>query len=334
MPLPLGNPVGGAFHPGRGTLFVVEWGSDTILEVELDTGSTLATFPVRPAGSPVFDVFYGDVSVDPASGNLLLVSSSQTTLRVLTPTGAFVRDVDLAGFGISSMSGLGWDPATGTAWIATTNGAIHRVANLDTFAPTRRSTLNPPGSVPWEARTSHTRTGTQTIRVFDDFSFAAGATLQQVAWQGIYCREVLNAPAPVPVATSFTVSFHADLAGVPDTTAALYSETMPLAAVGETLEQTGVASCGTTSTTWGLYDYAATLSSSFDAVAGTRYWISIMAALPATDLAWTASARPSGPIRTSAVAKVEETVSSSVVSSPRGTGIARSSPMKSIPASR
>ena len=37
---------------------------------------------------------------------------------------------------------------------------------------------------------------------------------------------------------------------------------------------------------------------------------------------------------TSAVAKVEDTVSWSVVSSPRGTGMARSSPTKSISASR
>jgi hypothetical protein len=48
----------------------------------------------------------------------------------------------------------------------------------------------------------------------------------------------------------------------------------------------------------------------------------------------TISAIDRGPISTRAVANVDETVSSSVVSSPRGTGIARSSPTKSIAASR
>ena len=66
----------------------------------------------------------------------------------------------------------------------------------------------------------------------------------------------------------------------------------------------------------------------------TRRGIPLIRSESATAMACTRRARPSGPMSTSAVAKVEETVIWSVVSSPRGTGMARSSPTKSMIASR
>jgi hypothetical protein len=285
--LPGGIVVGGAYHPTRGTAFVVEFQSDVITEIELDTGTPLGAFPVAPVGSPAFDVYYGDIMVEPRSGNLFIVSSNETRLRVLTPTGAWVRDYDIAALGVVSPSGIAWDPQTSTAWIATTGGTVRRVVGLDGNAPTSVTTLNPTGSsINLEARTSHTRVGTPDITMFDDFLFTGGSSLQDVAWQGIYCRAVLDAPAPVPVATGFTVSFHADIAGVPDTTAALQSETFTLAQVGETFDQNLQTTCGTTPTTWGFYDYSVTLSNPFVAAPGTRYWLSVVAHLPATDLFW------------------------------------------------
>ena len=71
------STVGGTYHAGRDTLFMIDWSSDVIREVNPATGAVLATFPVAPAGSPAFDIFYGDLDVDLATGNLLLVSSSQ-----------------------------------------------------------------------------------------------------------------------------------------------------------------------------------------------------------------------------------------------------------------
>ena len=66
----------------------------------------------------------------------------------------------------------------------------------------------------------------------------------------------------------------------------------------------------------------------------TRRGRPLTRSLTATATACTSRARLNGPMSTSAVAKVEDTVSWSVVSSPRGTGMARSSPTKSIAASR
>jgi len=152
--------------------------------------------------------------------------------------------------------------------------------------PDDRSTLNIPGSpTNLDARTSQNKTGGTPVSVFDDFTFTGGSTIRNIAWQGIYCREVLNAGAPVPIATSFTVSFHADNGGLPNPTA-LQSETIPLAQVAETFDQNSVLECGTTSTTWGFYNYSATMTTPFVAAAGTRYWVSVVANLPATDLFW------------------------------------------------
>ena len=74
--------------------------------------------------------------------------------------------------------------------------------------------------------------------------------------------------------------------------------------------------------------YCPTLNSS------TRFGRWCVASSSATANDCTSRASDSGPMITRAVAKVDDTVSWSVVSSPRGTGIARSSPTNSIAASR
>lgn len=122
--------VGGAFHPGRGTFYGVNWKTNRVVEMDPVTGDSIATFPVAPAGAPGFTMFFGDMEVDPASGNLLIVSSSQPTIRILSPTGVFIRDVSLTPLGISGMSGIAWDVQTATAWITTQNGPIHQVGGI------------------------------------------------------------------------------------------------------------------------------------------------------------------------------------------------------------
>lgn len=125
-----GQPVGGSVHSQRGTFFSLSWDNDVVHEVEYATGAALATFSPAPVGSPGFGIFYGDLDVDPVTGHLIIVSSQQATIRVLTATGAFVRDVDVASLGIVNMSGIAWDAANRIAWISTTTGVIYAVGGV------------------------------------------------------------------------------------------------------------------------------------------------------------------------------------------------------------
>lgn len=121
--------VGGSHHAARGSVFLVDYTTDKIREVDPATGALLTEFPVTPTGSPAFDVYFGDVAVSTLTGNLFVVSSSQTLVRELTPTGDYVRDYDLSSLGINGMSGVDIDPATDEAWIVTNvDGRVYRVA--------------------------------------------------------------------------------------------------------------------------------------------------------------------------------------------------------------
>jgi hypothetical protein len=129
----IGNQtVGGSYHEGRGTFFGVNWVTDEIMEMGLVSGSVLNTFTVSPPGAPAFDVFFGDIDVDPTTGNIVVVSVSQNSIRVLSPTGVLIRDVDVGNLGISGMAGIAWDASTGTAWIASTNGSVYHVGGIPT----------------------------------------------------------------------------------------------------------------------------------------------------------------------------------------------------------
>lgn len=121
--------VGGSHHAARGSVFLVDYTTDKIREVNPATGALLTEFPVTPAGSPPFDVYYGDVAVSAVSGNLFVASSSQEVVRELTATGAYVRDYDVSGLGIRGMSGIDIHSVTDEAWIATNvDGRVFRVA--------------------------------------------------------------------------------------------------------------------------------------------------------------------------------------------------------------
>lgn len=130
LPTNAGSSVGGAFHPARGTLFSVDWTTAVIGEYNLASGALVSSFTVRPTGPPSFDVSYGDVDLDVATGNLMVVSSSQNVIRVFTSTGAWVRDVDVASLGIQLLSGIAWDDSSRTAWVVSTNGGVYHVGGI------------------------------------------------------------------------------------------------------------------------------------------------------------------------------------------------------------
>jgi hypothetical protein len=151
------------------------------------------------------------------------------------------------------------------------------------------TTLQPAGSTAIEARTSMRPTNSAPPAVvYDDFTLASATTVSSVRWQGIYCVNQTNAPVPAPTASSFVIRFWADAGGAPNTTAALQTTTVAVADAGQALERTqgGLECTPAQNTTWGIYNYSATLPSSFSFAAGTRYWVSIEAVTPSYDVYW------------------------------------------------
>lgn len=126
--LPVPSSVGGAHHAARGTFFNLSWLDDTIYEINMTNGSVVNSFPLQPGGSPLFDVFFGDLDVNQETGNLYVVGSAQNTLRELSPTGEFIQDIPLGALGINGMSGLAYVDGGNEAFISSTNGTIYYIS--------------------------------------------------------------------------------------------------------------------------------------------------------------------------------------------------------------
>lgn len=115
--------VGGAWHPGRNTLFLVQDNqpaaelANRVAEIDPATGRVLTSFSLGE-----YSVHYGDLAVAP-SGNLLVASSSQTQLAEFTPEGQLVRQLPLPE-GVSAISGIGINDETGDVWAAGTGGLV------------------------------------------------------------------------------------------------------------------------------------------------------------------------------------------------------------------
>ena len=85
------NPVGGVYHAGRGTLFILDGSPDEIHELNPADGTILNTFAAP------FGISFGDLAVDPVTGNLWVASSQSNLLAELSPVdGTVVRTVDVA----------------------------------------------------------------------------------------------------------------------------------------------------------------------------------------------------------------------------------------------
>ena len=61
-----------------------------------------------------------------STGNLLLVSSAESSIGEFTPDGAFVATHALPA-GVSSLSGIGLDEGSGEVWVAGTGGLVWRL---------------------------------------------------------------------------------------------------------------------------------------------------------------------------------------------------------------
>ena len=129
--------VGGAYHPGRGTLFLVQdnvtasGAPNRVAEINPLTGAVINSFSL----SGLFDVNFGDLDVGVASGNLFLVSSVEDgRMAEITPTGTLVRYITLPA-GPVDLSGLALDDFTGEAWVSGTGGMVWRLGDAVAAIP-------------------------------------------------------------------------------------------------------------------------------------------------------------------------------------------------------
>lgn len=168
-------------------------------------------------------------------------------------------------------------------------GGKNEVPTQPTAPPPHETTVPTATSGYVEARTSQIVTdGSPPAQVFDDFTLTTTTAISTVGWQGIYCVQQANAPAPAPTASSFTVSFYSDASGRPNIAAPLQRTTYSLANVGETFEKNVAGlTCGSAAnTTWPFYRYSVALATPFSATAGTKYWISVQATTPSYAVYW------------------------------------------------
>ena len=102
---------------------------DLIRKIDLATGVELNSFSSIPSRSNAFEIEVGDLEIHQDSGNLFLVSNLQDVIRELTPTDAFIQNIDVSALGIADMSGIAFDDTSGEVWISS-NGTVDHLDRL------------------------------------------------------------------------------------------------------------------------------------------------------------------------------------------------------------
>ncbi|MEL6476199.1 MAG: Ig-like domain-containing protein [Pseudomonadota bacterium] len=117
-----GSIVGGAYSAARDTFFLVNFSTDEILEIDPATGTTINSFDTGDYG---FNFNFGDIEIDPVTGDILGVSSAENLLIRISPVGDLIDLVDLPD-GVNSLSGIA--PIDGDeALVSNTAGRIFRL---------------------------------------------------------------------------------------------------------------------------------------------------------------------------------------------------------------
>jgi hypothetical protein len=96
--------------------------------------------------------------------------------------------------------------------------------------------------------------------VFDNFTLGSGASINNVMWTGEY----FNPPAQGPI-TAWTVTFYADAGGMPGGSLMSYN-------VAGTAMETFLGNFNG----FPAYTYSLDLSTAFNALGGTQYWLSVV----------------------------------------------------------
>lgn len=116
---------------------------------------------------------------------------------------------------------------------------------------------------------------------YDSFVLSANSTVQSVTWWGVDLNELVNGATSINPG-SFTVAIFADSGqGTPGAQLAV-----------STIGNSGNASIVGSLQGLSLYQYSGTLSTSFNAVAGTKYWLGIVDATDNDDWFWATGSGP------------------------------------------
>ncbi|MFC3443391.1 beta strand repeat-containing protein [Sphingobium rhizovicinum] len=124
--------VGGAYHAARGSFFLVQdrvpaTQKSTVAEIDASTGAVLNSFAVDGDG---FTINFGDIDVDPATGDLILVSSDESSVLRVSPTGTLLGTIALPS-GIGGLAGIAFIPgAPDEAYVTNTSGTVFHVAGF------------------------------------------------------------------------------------------------------------------------------------------------------------------------------------------------------------
>ncbi len=123
---------GGFVMPLTSALFGVDWGTDTIAELDPGDGHVLGSFSIYPPGSPTFGIYFGDVESCPGENVFLVAGTEYSFVRGLSSAGTWLGDLDLSGLGIGvgEIGGLAVDDATGHLWIAGRSGTVYELSEV------------------------------------------------------------------------------------------------------------------------------------------------------------------------------------------------------------
>lgn len=135
--------VGVAFDSSSGLVYSLDWSADLVRVFDPSDGAALNSFPVAPAGSPAFDVFYGDLDID-GDGNLQIVTDVLEQTRVLSISGQYIQDFDLSLISPNSnldLSGIAFDNVRGEAWVIGRSGTSFQLSGFPVQVPEPSSLL-------------------------------------------------------------------------------------------------------------------------------------------------------------------------------------------------
>jgi hypothetical protein len=123
--------VGGTYNTKTNSFFLLQDrllanGSDSIAEINAQTGDVLNTFPLNDVNHS-FNVGTGDITSDPITGNLYIVSSIDNTIDEYSSNGDFLRSINLP-LGVSQVSGIEVSGNGRKVWLSSSVGEVFELS--------------------------------------------------------------------------------------------------------------------------------------------------------------------------------------------------------------
>jgi hypothetical protein len=144
--------VGGAYNPVSRSLWLLQDNvppagiGNMVAQIDPLTGQVLSSFSLVTAQHN-YPVSFGDLHINPHNGNLLLVSSIQSTMAEFDRSGTLLRLLPLPA-GVSNISGLAISADGTLLWLASTSGTLYELgfANQGVLPTLSARLLSGPGN--------------------------------------------------------------------------------------------------------------------------------------------------------------------------------------------